>query len=454
MPIKVTIIGGGSSSFVPPLIRRLIQSPVLRSAAVTLMDIDESRVGVMDALANKLIASERSPLTVRSTLNQREALMDADFVITAISVGGMDAWANDLEIPGRYGLVMHVGDSVGPGGVMRALRNAPVLASVARDVADVASEAYVFNYTNPAPTETMAMRSVPGVRVFGLCSCTHYPSSQAWLAEQAGVDPGEIAMPPVVAGLNHCASVIELRLRDGRDGLALARDHVEQPVTKWGLETYGVLPYCWRHWVEHFPQMQRLEEPYAGTAQAVKMRYGITTHSMAHERDRVHGLEELAHAWTVPDSAPVTIADLPHGEEDEGIEVIDIIEAIVENRGSTHIVNAVNGGAIPNLPPDAIVELNAQVSAYGIRPIAPGPLPEALAAHLRHYVALERQMVTAALSGDRHAALHAFLLDPTTQARLDLDQTSALLDEMLEANESHLPLFFRDARGPEVAVAS
>jgi alpha-galactosidase len=442
MPPKLAIIGGGSSSFVPPLIRRLIQSPVLCGASVALMDIDARRLEVMDALANKLIASEQSPLSVASTLDQRQALVDADFVIAAISVGGMDAWANDLEIPGRHGLVMHVGDSVGPGGIMRALRNAPVLASLARDVADVAPEAYVFNYTNPAPTETMAMRTVPGVKAFGLCSCTHYPGSVEWLAEQVGVPADEIAMPPVVAGINHCASVVELRLSDGRDALALAREHVREPITRWALETYGVLPYCWRHWVEHFPQMQWLEQPYAGTAQGVRMRYGITTHSMDHERGRVRGLEQLARTWTAPDAGPLTLADLPHGEEDEGIEVIDIMEAIVENRASTHIVNTVNRGAIPNLPADAIVEVNTHVSAYGIRAIETGALPDALAAHVAHYVALERQMVTAALTGDREAALHAFLLDPTIQARLDLEQTSVLLDEMLEANAAHLPLFF------------
>lgn len=448
MSIKLAIIGGGSSSFVPPLIRRLIQSPVLRDASVTLMDVDEGRVRVMDALANKLIESESSPLRVHSTLNQREALVDVDFVIAAISVGGMDAWANDLELPGRYGLVMHVGDSIGPGGVMRALRNAPVLAGVARDVAEVAPHAYVFNYTNPAPTETMAMRTVPGVKAFGLCSCTQYPGRSSWLAEQAGVEPHEIAMPPVVGGINHCASVVELRLTDGRDGLALAREHVEHPVMKWVLETYGVLPYCWRHWVEHFPQMQWLEQPYEGTAQGVKMRYGITTHNMEHERGRGQRLERLARAWTASDAGPVTIADLPHGEEDEGIEVIEIVEAIVENRGTVHVVNTVNAGAIPNLPPDAIVEVNTHVGAYGIEPIAPGPLPEALAAHLRRYVDLERHMVKAALTGDRQAALHAFLLDPTTQARLDLDQTSALLDDMLQANAPYLPLFFGERQVP------
>jgi alpha-galactosidase/6-phospho-beta-glucosidase family protein len=266
-------------------------------------------------------------------------------------------------------------------------------------------------------------------------------SSRRWLAHQAGVDPEEIAMPPVVAGINHCSSVQALRLRDGRDAMPLVHARATEPVVRWALDTYGVLPYCWTHWTEFFPQMQRLEAPYAGTAQGVAMRYGITTHDMDYERARVAGLERLARGWTAPDAGPVTLADVPVGDEDEGVEVIDLIEAIVRNGNITLVVNAPNHGAIPNLPDEAIVEVNAQINAYGVRPIHAGPLPEALAAHLRHYYDFQRQVVQAALTGDRTAALHAFLLDPTTQSRLDLEQTQALLDEMLEANRRYLPLF-------------
>ena len=137
----------------------------------------------------------------------------------------------------------------------------------------------------------------------------------------------------------------------------------------------------------------------------------------------------------------MTLADLPKGDEDEGIEVIDVIEAIVDNGNITLVVNAPNDGAIPNLPDEAIVEVNAQINAYGIRPIHAGPLPEALAAHLRHYFDFQQQVVQAALSGDRSEALHAFMLDPTTASQLDLDQTRTLMDEMLEANPPYLPLF-------------
>ena len=113
------------------------------------------------------------------------------------------------------------------------------------------------------------------------------------------------------------------------------------------------------HWVEFHPQMQYVDEPYKGRAQGLRVRYGIKTHDMDYERGRVKQFEDLAVAWTKPDAGPVTLDDLPPGDEDEGIEVIQIMEAIVDNRNETHIVNAVNDGAIPNLPPDAIVEVNA-----------------------------------------------------------------------------------------------
>jgi alpha-galactosidase/6-phospho-beta-glucosidase family protein len=175
------------------------------------------------------------------------------------------------------------------------------------------------------------------------------------------------------------------------------------------------------------------------------MRYGITMHDMDEQRARYDELAELTGAWTAPDAAPVALSDLPFGDEEEGIEVIAIIEAIVANRTEVHVVNARNDGAISNLPDDAVVEVLAEVNGYGVMPLRSGALPEALAAHLRHYVAVQKQMVKAALSGERRDVLHAFLLDPMTQSKLDLEQTESMLDEMLAANTAYLPRFARAA---------
>lgn len=441
MGIKVTIIGGGSSIFTPGLIRGFILSPVMKGGHVTLMDVNEERARVMEALANRLIESEGVDLSVDYSLDQPESLRDADFVIVAISVGGISAWTNDIEIPGRYGVYGEVADSTGPGGIMRAFRNVPVLESVARDVAEVAPNAWIFNYTNPAPVQSLAMTTVTGAQSVSLCSCTGYPSSRDWLAEQAGVSPEEIAMPAIVAGINHCAAVIELRLTDGRDAMPLVMERATHPVVRWVLETYGVLPYCWSHWVEFHVQMQDLTEEYEGEAQGLEMRYGLHIFKMSDQEDRAREWQDLAERWTAPDAGPVSLADLPFGHQDHGIEVMGAIEAIVENRNQVFIVNTVNRGAISNLPDDAVVEVPALVNRSGIHPLNVGPLPDALAAHLRPYCDAQAMMARAAISGDRRDALNAFLLDPLMQKTLTPDRTAELLDEMLAANARLLPHF-------------
>jgi alpha-galactosidase len=442
MPVKVTIIGGGSSMFVPLLLRRFLAAPCMRGGTVALMDVDAQRLEVMASLARALVASEGADLAIESTLDQRESLSGADFVIVAIAVGGMPAWENDIEIPGRYGVFMHIADSIGPGGMLRAFRNLPVIESICRDLAEVSPGAWVFNYTNPASAVAAVMRDAPAVRSASLCSCTGAPSDRAWLAELAGVEPEDVLAPVPVAGLNHCAGITALYLRDGRDAMPLVRACAEEPVVRWVIDTFGMIPYCWAHWVEFFPQLQRLEEPYAGRAQGLAMSFGRRIYVMDNERGRAEIWNDVAERWSLPEhAAEVSLANLPSGPEDAGIEVVDVIQALVENRGERYIVNVRNGGAIPNLPEDAIVEVQAVVDGYGIHPVATGPLRDSLAAHLHVHWATQELTVRAALSGDRRVALEAFLLDPLLAATLTADETARLLDEMLAANAAHLPRF-------------
>jgi alpha-galactosidase len=442
MAIKVTIVGGGSSMFVPDLLRRFLRAPCMNGGTVTLMDVDEQRLAVMEKLGRRLVEAEKADLKIESTVDQRGSLVGADFVVVAISVGGMRAWEEDIEIPARYGVFMHIADSIGPGGIMRAFRNAPVLASISRDVAEVAPSAWILNYTNPATAMTMALQSVPGVNAASLCSCTWMPGNADWIAERVGVAPEEIQMPPLVAGLNHCAGILELKLRDGRDALALARKHVSEPIERWALDTYGMLPYCWAHWTEFYPQLQQLVDTYEGHAQGLAMAYGRRIYVMEEQRARAQKWADLAARWTADEvSEEISLAALPHGPEDEGIEVVDVIQAIAENRNQLFIVNTKNGGALENMAEDAVVEVQAVVGGHGISPIRSGAVPEALAAHLSLHFAVERLTVEAALTGDEGKAMQAFLHDPLLMARLDLDQTRALYRELMEANRSFLPQF-------------
>lgn len=442
MALKVTIIGGGSSMFVPGLLRRFIQAPCMEGGTVALMDVDGARLAVMDRLARRLVDAEGSKLQIESTQDQRESLTAADFVIVAISVGGMSAWGQDIEIPARYGVFMHIADSIGPGGIMRAFRNAPVLRSIAVDVSEVAPGAWILNYTNPATAMTLALKSVSDVNSVSLCSCTWMPRNPAWLAERVGVAPYELRLPALVGGLNHCAGVTRLELADGRDALELARANVTEPIERWVMDTYGMLPYCWAHWVEFYPQLQHLTDEYEGQAQGLSMEYGRRVYVMDEQRARAAKWEELAARWSAPEPAEeISLAALPQGSEDAGIDVVDVISAISENRNEMYIVNTRNDGAIRGMPDEAIVEVQALVGAQGIRPIASGALPEALAAHLRLHHSVQRITTEAALTGDRDTAFLAFMHDPLLAARLDLDQTRSLFAEMMEANARFLPQF-------------
>jgi len=431
---KITIIGGGSSTFTPQLMRLFVESNVLRGSTITLMDIDAHRLEVMETLSRKIVKTRNAALQVEGTTNQRESLIDADFVVTAISVGGTYAWEKDIEIPARYGVYMPIADSIGPGGIMRAFRHVPVLVGVGKDLEEVSPDAWVFNYTNPVTANTMAMNRHTKVRTVGLCTCSSIPRNNKQLSEMLGVS-GDPSLPAPAAGLNHCAAILELRFRDGRDALALTKGKIMNPILKWGLENYGILPYCWSHWLEFFPSLCQLDEEYRGRLQGLRMKYGIRAHDMEHEAARAKKWELLVEEMAREEGKELSLEVLPKGE---GIQVVEIIEGILENRNEVHVVNVRNRGAVRNLPRDAIVEVSCVVGRYGIQPIQVGPLPESLAATLNSHIAAQELTVEAALSGDRHTAYRAFLQDPQISSKLTPEQTEKLLDEMLNAHSGLL----------------
>src|SRR3954471_7230848 len=147
--IKIVIVGAGSTVFTPGLIADLVQSSHLNDATVVLVDIDPAAVDVMTRLARRIAEEGGVRLRVEGVTDRREALPGATFVTTTIAVGGVKGWEHDVRIPERYGIYQTVGDSVGPGGVFRALRHVPELVAIARDMEDLCPDAWLFNYTNP-----------------------------------------------------------------------------------------------------------------------------------------------------------------------------------------------------------------------------------------------------------------------------------------------------------------
>jgi alpha-galactosidase/6-phospho-beta-glucosidase family protein len=307
---KITVIGGGSSTFTPQLIRLFLKSNVLGGSTITLMDIDPHRLEIMTALSKSLVDKEKADLKIECTTDQKESLVDADFVITAISVGGFDAWEKDIEIPAKHGVYMPIADSIGPGGMMRAFRHIPVLAN------------------------TMAMNRQSNIRTVGLCTCSSIPRNGEYLGDLIGAKSQDLLLPAPAGGLNHCAAILDLRFRDGKDAFPLLKERVRNPVQRWGLGSYEVLPYCWSHWIEFFPSLCQLDEEYRGRLQGLKMKYGIRVHDMEREKARAKKWETLVEDMSRGSGRGISLKALP---EAEAVEVIQIMEGILENRNEIHV---------------------------------------------------------------------------------------------------------------------
>ena len=437
MAKKITIIGGGSSTFTPQLVQSLIRSEALRSSTLSLMDVDTHRLKIMDTLGRQLVNIAGAGLRIETTTDQRKALEGADFVITTISVGGNDAWEKDLEIPASYGIFMPVADSIGPGGMQRAFRHIPVLAGVVRDLERLSPQAWVFNYSNPVSANCIAMRkAAPSIRTIGLCSCSSIPRKADFITRALKLS-AEPVVPPPCAGLNHCAAMLQLKLKDGRDAFPLIQAPYPEAMTRWVLETYGIIPYCGSHWVEFFPTQCRLAERYQGRAQGLRLANGVTVHDMKEHYERVQKWEDAV-AKLARGEDLQALEVLPAGE---AVEVVNIMETLVTGRQTEYVLNLPNGGAIPNLPADAIVEVSALVDSYGVHPLQVGPLPGPLAALLCQHAATQQTTAEAALTGNYRLALHAYLEDVMTSTVLTPPETEKLLNELLKAHAAHLPQF-------------
>jgi alpha-galactosidase len=213
---KITIVGGGSYHWAPRLLCDFANTPSLTDARVVLHDLDEDRLKLMEALGRDIAAKRGIALETIAEPDRERALTGADFVITCFSVGGFDSMQHDIEIPRRFGIRQPIGDSVGPGGLMRALRSIPVALEIARDVEKLAPDAWLVNVTNPLTALCRSITRETSVNTVGLCNEWVGATFNLSLALDCGMND----IDPVLAGVNHFPLATELRVK-GEDGFAL-----------------------------------------------------------------------------------------------------------------------------------------------------------------------------------------------------------------------------------------
>src|SRR3984885_4748646 len=218
---QVTIIGGGSYQWAPELMADLFGTPALAGMHLVLEDVDPAPLPKMEALAHKVNQALGARATIASPTDQKAALDGADFVIVCISTGGFRSMAVDLDVPAAHGITQTVGDSVGPGGINRALRNVPVLVGIGKDMEEICPEAWLFNITNPMTTLTRSVCPETSTKTVGLChEVGNFPRDLAIALPK----PWE-AVQPSVTGVNHFPVLTALDI-EGADGFDILRDLV------------------------------------------------------------------------------------------------------------------------------------------------------------------------------------------------------------------------------------
>jgi alpha-galactosidase len=430
--MRIVIVGGGSRQWGPKLVTDLVTTPSLADATVVLHDIDASSLEPMARYGEIVAKAVGSDATIETTVDRSVALRGADFVVVTISTGGFASMAHDLEIPARYAIHQSVGDTVGPGGISRALRNIPVLVDIARDMERLCPDALLLNLTNPMTCLTRAVARETPISVVGLC---HEVVIMSWfVAIACGVPADEVGF--AISGVNHLPWITELTI-GGEDGFArLQRDIEERPEAKWFAEEhalklalydrYGALPGAGdRHVAEFFPWALT---PESGWGKA----WGIHLTSIA-DRER----DEDGYRQAMVDVAdggvePPTWAS--------GEMVAPLIDSLVTGERRELPVNMPNRGQAPYLPSDVVVETMCVVDGEGVRGRDEIEPPGACAEWIRRHVAVQELTVEAALTGDRDAVRAAMALDPLS-GRTDLRAIEAMTDELLVATAAWLPQF-------------
>jgi len=449
--VQVTIIGGGSYQWTPELLADLLSTPSLSGAHIVLEDIDPAPLEKMQALGRMVDDALGSKATFSTTTDQRGALDGADFVIVTISTGGFDSMAIDLEVPARHGIRQSVGDSVGPGGISRSLRNVPVLVGVAEDMEQVCPDAWLLNITNPMTCLTRAICRQTSVRAVGLC---HEVGN--WTMDLAiALGKSHEAVRPTVAGVNHFPVVTALDV-EGEDGFAILADMVEEAgglgalapgpgrpeaeeftpldfVQRHALkltllDRWGALPAAGDRHVAEFVPWVLTEESGWGA------EFNIDLTSIAQRQEHQAGYVADVDAWL---GGTKPLQTWPSGE----LPAL-VIDSLVTGTPRHLPVNIPNDGQVPDVPPDVVVESICVVDGEGVRGRDVAPLPMPYAELVRRHVAVVEMTVAAAVEGDRRLAGAAFLLDPLA-GRGGLEQTEAMASELLSAAASWLPQFDR-----------
>ena len=423
---KITLVGAGSVVFAKNLICDILQYPALSDSTIYLMDIDPVRLATIDKLARRIVAQLGVKARIESTLDLRVACKGSQFVITTIQVGGYKpSTVVDFEIPAKYGVKQTIADTLGVGGVFRALRSIPELAKVARTLQEVGAPNHLLlNYTNPMAMNMWGVDRLTGIDSVGLCHSVQGTSRQ--ISSYCGLDYKDVSY--LVAGINHMAFFLKFEYQ-GKDAYPLLFQALEDPnafsCDRVRFEMMRRLGYFVTESSEH----QSEYVPYfIHHGEKVIKEFGIPIN------EYIRRCEVQTAAWgrmeqdLLDENKPVKInRSVEYGST--------IIHSMVTGQPSVVYGNVPNNGLISNLTQGASVEVPCLVDKQGIQPTHIGKLPPQLAAIIHSNLSVQELTVEAAVTGRRDYIYQAVMADPHTATVLTLDKIWAMCDELIEAHQ-------------------
>jgi alpha-galactosidase len=430
---KVTFIGAGSAVFARQLITDILAVDGLDAGTFALVDIDPTRLELARRIAETLVELSGKRWAVRASTDRAEVLDGSDYIINSIEVAGLEHVRADYEIPMRYGVDQCIGDTIGPGGIFKALRTGPVWLEIVADVARLAPGAVVINYSNPMSILTLAAARSADLEVVGLCHSVQGTSRQ--LASYLDIPYDRITWR--CAGINHNAWFTTLE-REGEDLYPLLRERVKIP------EIYERDPVRFEvmlhlgafvtessgHFSEYVPYFRKRPDLLARYSRAGYLgESGFYANNWPEWR---RANDELI--------ASMLRGETPVPTQRSHEYASAIVEATELGREATIHGNVLNRGWLDNLP-GGCVEVECLVNRGGIHPVHFGSLPEQLAALNRSHMAVHELVVQSLLERDRRKAKYALMLDPLTAAVCSLEEIDRLFEEMWEAERGSLTAF-------------
>ncbi len=430
---KITIIGAGSIVFSATLLNDMFSVPSLAGSEYMLMDLSEEKLQRMASYANKMVIANGIQADVSYTTNRREALKGADYVITSIQVGGLEAWKSDYEIPLKYGVDQCIGDCLNPGGIFRALRTIPVMLGLVEEMEQVCPDAYLLNYVNPLSIVSIAIGISSGINYVGLCHGVQ--TTLDLISGFVGIPKEEIDF--LNAGINHMGWFLKLE-HQGKDIYPLFKQRADLPeyyiTEKVRIEVMRNFGYFMTESSGHLSDYL----PWFRNNKQMLEKYCDQPEFGGESGAAYKAMSAIAEKFKTVDFLSLESGLLePRSKE----YCSYIIEAIETGKPFKFSGNQLNKGYISNLPSDCCAEVPVYADRNGLHPVSTGNLPPQLAALNMTNILVQQLTVQAVLKSDPELAVNAVQLDPLTSSVLGLKEIRNMVIELFKSEHKYLSHF-------------